>query len=182
MADGVRPGPHRGSRTSGHGSSSGACDAVFPNSASAACGTTSALSTIARTRRRCGRLVQLLLVSQKQIPSGKASRALWTFERLLFGVRALVTLQVLQAGKGALAGLADMRARLVGLGWWEVARRRLGVYRDRRSFKKSLGLAFGKRAKWRKIKDRNEVQPAYQLRHRWVLPQRQLEKMRESWT
>jgi hypothetical protein len=59
-------------------------------------------------------LVQLLLVSQEQVAPREASRALWAFERLLFGMRALVPLQMLEACKRALARPTHMGPRLVG--------------------------------------------------------------------
>lgn len=78
--------------------------------------------------------MQLLLVTQEQIPSGKASCAFWTFKGLLFGVRSLMAFQMLQPGKGALAGPADMWTRLVGLGWGEIVIGGLGVYGNGRGF------------------------------------------------
>lgn len=41
--------------------------------------------------------MELLLVSEQEIPSGKAPSAFWAFERLFLGVRSLVSLQVLES-------------------------------------------------------------------------------------
>ena len=60
--------------------------------------------------------MQLLLMAQKQVSPGEAARALWAFEGLLLGVGALMALQMLQTGEGALACAAYVWARLVGLG------------------------------------------------------------------
>jgi hypothetical protein len=76
--------------------------------------------------------MELLLVTQQEISAGEASRALGTFEGLFLGVRPLVSFQVLQSGKGALAGCADVRARLVGFRRREIGRC-LGVDGDRGS-------------------------------------------------
>ena len=43
--------------------------------------------------------MKLLLVTQKQVSPGKASCALWAFERLFFGMGPLVTFQMFQSGK-----------------------------------------------------------------------------------
>jgi hypothetical protein len=45
-----------------------------------------------------------------------------------------MALQMLQPGKRALACSADVRARLVGLWWWEVGGRGLGIDHDSRGF------------------------------------------------
>jgi hypothetical protein len=63
--------------------------------------------------------VELLLVTQQQVSAGEASRAFGALEGLLLCVGALVAFQVLEAGKGALAGCADVRAGLIGLWWGE---------------------------------------------------------------
>lgn len=136
MADRVRPGSHRSrsSCRSGSGSRSARTGhAVLPDPGSRR-RPTRALTAVARSRRRCSCLVELLLVTQKQIPSGKASRALGAFKRLLFGVRSLVAFQMFQSGEGALASAADVWARLVGLGRREIGVRRLGVDGDGRGF------------------------------------------------
>lgn len=39
--------------------------------------------------------MQLLLMAQKEVAARKASCTLWAFERLLFGMRSLVTLEML---------------------------------------------------------------------------------------
>lgn len=65
--------------------------------------------------------MQLLLVPQQQITSSKASCAVGAFERFLLGVRALMTLQVLQSRKRATASSTNMRPRLVCLGRWDIA-------------------------------------------------------------
>lgn len=59
--------------------------------------------------------MQLLLVPQKEITSGKASLAFGTLKRLLLGVGPLVALQMLQSGEGALASSAYMWPGLVCL-------------------------------------------------------------------
>lgn len=61
--------------------------------------------------------MELLLVAQEQISTGEASRALGAFEGLLLGVGPLMAFQMFQSCKRAMAGRADMRARLVSLGW-----------------------------------------------------------------
>jgi len=60
--------------------------------------------------------MELLLMTQEEVAAGEASRAFRALEGLLFGVRPFVTLEVLQSCERALAGLADVRSRLVGLG------------------------------------------------------------------
>src|SRR5689334_10810084 len=86
MADGICPGPHRGGRVVGSSSGSpGPHDAVLPNSAGAWRRTAGALPTVAWARRRGGCLVQLLLVPEEEIASGKATGALGTLERLFLG-------------------------------------------------------------------------------------------------
>lgn len=67
--------------------------------------------------------MELLLVAQQQVSAGKASRALGALEGLLLGVGALVTLQMLETCEGPLAGGADMRSGLIGLGQREGAGR-----------------------------------------------------------
>lgn len=127
VADGVCPRTHRvgGTRVGGRRGMAGAHDAVFASAALAwghAAGRLSAVSRASRGRRR---LVQFLLVTKQQVAAGKASRALGALKRLFLCVRALMALQVLEAGEGALASRADMRARLVGL-WGRKVGRSLG--------------------------------------------------------
>lgn len=129
MADGVCPGPHRGGASIR--SSIGARDAVLADSAGPWCGPASTFPTVARTRRRRGRLMKFLLVPQEQITASKAPRALGAFERLLLGMRPLVALQMFQTSKRALAGAANVWARLVRLGRRESGGR-LGVDGDGR--------------------------------------------------
>ena len=50
---------------------------------------------IAGTSGSCALLVELLLVSQQQIPPCETSGTLGALERFLFGMRALMALQVL---------------------------------------------------------------------------------------
>jgi hypothetical protein len=64
-------------------------------------------------------LVELLLVAEQEVASRKASRALGALEGLLFGVRSLVSLQVLQSRKRPCACRADVWPGLVVLGWRE---------------------------------------------------------------
>lgn len=59
-------------------------------------------------------------MSEQEIPSSKAPSALGTFERLLLGMRSLMSFQMLQSGEGTLASGAYMRSWLVSLWWWEV--------------------------------------------------------------
>jgi len=59
--------------------------------------------------------VQVLPVAKQQVAATEASRALRTLKGFLLGVRALVPVQMLQAGKGALASRADVCSRLVGI-------------------------------------------------------------------
>jgi hypothetical protein len=68
--------------------------------------------------------VQLLLVAKQQITASKASGALGAFERLLLSVGTLVALEVLEASKGALAGLTNVGPWLIGL-WRGKGGRRL---------------------------------------------------------
>lgn len=65
-------------------------------------------------------MMELLLVAQQQIAAGEASLAVTALERFFLGVRTLVSLEVFQAGKGALTGGANVRSRLVRLRRWEV--------------------------------------------------------------
>jgi hypothetical protein len=48
-----------------------------------------------RLRRSGALLVQLLLMSEKQISTGKASGTLWAFEGFLLGVGTFMSFQVL---------------------------------------------------------------------------------------
>lgn len=65
--------------------------------------------------------MQLLLMPEQQITTSEASCAIGAFKGLLLGVRALMTLQVLQSRKGATAGGTDMGPRLVCLGRGNIA-------------------------------------------------------------
>lgn len=79
--------------------------------------------------------MQLLLVSEKEVATGETSCAFGAIKGFFFGVGALMSLQVLETSECTLARLAGMRARLVGLGWWEVVGGRLcRVHGDCRSF------------------------------------------------
>lgn len=130
MADGVGARPHGAIVGSGGGSSSsgsiGAGDAVLPRTALGGSGAAGALPAVPGAGRRGGGLMELLLVAQQQVSAGKASAALGALEGLLLGVGALVTLQMLEAGEGALTGGADMRTGLIGLGQREGGGRRDG--------------------------------------------------------
>lgn len=66
--------------------------------------------------------MKLLLVSQQQIATGKASCALGTLEGLFLCVGTLVTFQMLQSGKRALTSRAHMGAGFIGLGRREIGR------------------------------------------------------------
>lgn len=70
--------------------------------------------------------MKLLLVPEQKITAGKASCAFWALEWLLLRMGALMSLQMLKSRKGALAGTADMRSRLIGLWWWEVVHSLVG--------------------------------------------------------
>jgi hypothetical protein len=59
--------------------------------------------------------MQLLLVSEKQVPSSKAPCAFRALKGFLLCVRALMSFQMLQSGKGALTSLTNVRAGLIGL-------------------------------------------------------------------
>jgi hypothetical protein len=59
--------------------------------------------------------MQLLLVAQKQISPGETSGAIGALKGFLLGVRALMALQMLEAGKRAGACCADVRPRLLCL-------------------------------------------------------------------
>lgn len=77
--------------------------------------------------------MKLLLMPQKQISPSKASRAFWTLKRLLLGMGSLMALQMLKAGKRALAGATDVRSGFIGL-WRREIGRTLGVHRNGRGF------------------------------------------------
>ena len=57
--------------------------------------------------------MQRPLVTQQHITTGEASCAFGTLEGFLLGVGALVSLEMLRSDEGALAGPANVRARLV---------------------------------------------------------------------
>lgn len=97
-------------------------DAVLAGSALGG-STTRRFASVPWAGRGCGRLMELLLVSQQQIATGKASGAFWALKWLLLRVGTLVSLEMLESRKRTLAGSADMRARLVGLWRGEVGRR-----------------------------------------------------------
>lgn len=116
MADGVGSRPHGGIETSR--TTDTACYRILADPAGAV-GRQSGRAfpaTSARPRGSGALLVQLLLVSQEQVAPRKTARALWAFEWLLFGMRALMSLQVFEAGKGALARSAYVGSWLVGFG------------------------------------------------------------------
>ena len=130
MADCICPRPHRGVRSSGGG---GICarDAVLPSSALNGSSTGRALAPVAGARGGRCRLVQLLLVPQEKVAAGEAPRALGAGEGLLLGVGSFMTLQMLQASEGSLAGSTYVGTRLIGLGGREVgAGTRLGRRAD----------------------------------------------------
>lgn len=131
MADGVGSGTH-GSRGVCSRSSVGTSDAVLAGATRSRRNAAGALTAIAGARRRGGRLVKLLLVSQQQIATSEASRAFRALKRLLLGVGALVAFQMLQSGEGALTSRAHMRAGLIGFGGRKIGRR-LRVHGNSRS-------------------------------------------------
>ena len=120
MANGISSWTHgRGSNVVIVASCSASNTVLAGTALSRTCGA-GRLAAVSRTRRWCRCLMQLLLMAQQQIASGKASRALGAFEWLLFRMRALMTFQMLQASEGPRAGCTDMGARLIGLWWWKV--------------------------------------------------------------
>jgi hypothetical protein len=121
VAYGISTRPH-GRARGGRGGSIGSGDAVLSHSARTWCSTGSALTAITRARGRGGGLVEFLLVTQKEVPPSEASCTLWTFKGLLFCVRPLMALQMFQSSEWSQTCRADMRPRLVGLGWGESGR------------------------------------------------------------
>lgn len=55
-------------------------------------------------------------MSEKEIPTSETTRAFGAFKGLFFGMRALMTLEVLQASERPATGRTSMRAGLVSLG------------------------------------------------------------------
>lgn len=78
--------------------------------------------------------MQLLLVAEKQVAPGKTSFTLGALEGLLLCVGALMSFQMFQPSECAAASGTAMRTRLVGLGWREIGRGRLGIDSNCRSF------------------------------------------------
>lgn len=89
---GVGSGPH-GSRVGGS-VWVGAGDTVLASAALTQSRTTSTFSAVSRASGGSCGLVELLLMTQQQVPPSKTSLALGTFKRLLFGMGAFVSLQV----------------------------------------------------------------------------------------
>ncbi len=116
VADCVGPRPHRRRRVRHDSGDARTSDAVLPNPAGSRGGTAGALPTIARAGGRGGGLVQLLLMPEEQISACEASGALGTLEGLLFCVRALVALEMLEASERPLASGANMGRGLSVLG------------------------------------------------------------------
>ena len=113
MADGVGPGSYRAG-SAGNGILP---DTVGPRRASGNPSSTSALSaTIPRTRGWGSCHVQFLLMAEKKIAASKATRTVGALKGLLFGMRPLMALQVLQPGERSTTGGADMGPGLVSLG------------------------------------------------------------------
>lgn len=113
MADGVGPGPYRAG-SAGNGILP---DTVGPRRASGNPSSTSALSaTIPRTRGWGSCHVQFLLMAEKKIAASKATRTVGALKGLLFGMRPLMALQVLQPGERPTTGGADMGPGFVSLG------------------------------------------------------------------
>lgn len=65
--------------------------------------------------------MQLLLVAQQQVPTGKAARTIGTFKGLLLGVRALMALEVFQSGKRPTTGSTDMGSGFIRFGGRDIA-------------------------------------------------------------
>lgn len=113
MADGVGPGSYRAG-SAGNGILP---DTVGPRRASGNPSSTSALSaTIPRTRGWGSCHVQFLLMAEKKIAASKATRTVGALKGLLFGMRPLMALQVLQPGERPTTGGADMGPGFVSLG------------------------------------------------------------------
>lgn len=113
MADGVGPGSYRAG-SAGNGILP---DTVGPRRASGNPSSTSALSaTIPRTRGGGSCHVQFLLMAEKKIAASKATRTVGALKGLLFGMRPLMALQVLQPGERPTTGGADMGPGFVSLG------------------------------------------------------------------
>lgn len=113
MADGVGPGSYRAG-SAGNGILP---DTVGPRCASGNPSSTSALSaTIPRTRGWGSCHVQFLLMAEKKIAASKATRTVGALKGLLFGMRPLMALQVLQPGERPTTGGADMGPGFVSLG------------------------------------------------------------------
>ena len=60
--------------------------------------------------------MKLLLVPEEQVPPGKTSRTFWAFEWFLLGMRPFMTLEMLEASKGAMASQTNVRSRFIRLG------------------------------------------------------------------
>ena len=113
MADGVGPGSYRAG-SAGNGILP---DTVGPRRASGNPSSTNALSaTIPRTRGWSSCHVQFLLMAEKKIAASKATRTVGALKGLLFGMRPLMALQVLQPGERPTTGGADMGPGFVSLG------------------------------------------------------------------
>lgn len=65
--------------------------------------------------------MQLLLVAQQQVPTGKATGTIGTFKGLLLGMRAFMTLEVFQSGKRPTTGSTDMGPGLIRFGRRDIA-------------------------------------------------------------
>ena len=113
MADGVGPGSYRAG-SAGNG--------ILPDTVGSRCASgnpssTSALSAAIPGTRGWGSChVQFLLVAEKKIAAGKATRTVGALKGLLFGMRPLMALQVLQPGERPTTGGADMGPGFVSLG------------------------------------------------------------------
>ena len=113
MADGVGPGSYRAG-SAGNGILP---DTVGPRRASGNPSSTSALSAAIPGTRGWGSChVQFLLMAEKKIAASKATRTVGALKGLLFGMRPLMALQVLQPGERSTTGGADMGPGLVSLG------------------------------------------------------------------
>lgn len=113
MADGVGPGSYRAG-SAGNGILP---DTVGPRRASGNPSSTSALSAAIPGTRGWGSChVQFLLMAEKKIAASKATRTVGALKGLLFGMRPLMALQVLQPGERPTTGGADMGPGFVSLG------------------------------------------------------------------
>lgn len=95
--------------------------------------------------------MQFLLMSEQQVPSGKASRTVRAFKWLFLGVRPLMALEMFQSREGATACRTDMGSRLIRFRGWDITRLTidlglfLGVFR---SYHQAFGKEMSARSFW----------------------------------